>query len=665
MKSDRSFPDVIVPVELETDQPTDEIIVRDIAEQHRKYGFTRFMLAAPSAGRRSAAFPDEAVYIRLAERFSRIRDALKPQGVTLGWWNCLTVKTGSSPQMVRQVGSDGVSSALASCPRDPVFRTVFSDRTALFARMAKPEFIFLEDDFTLADRFGCFCPGCLAAFGKRMQRMYSREELTEAFRAGDIALLRAWRDFSGESLTGLAAAIRAAVDRETPEIPIGSMQSGGSDKDGNCTEAVARALAGDRHVPFSRLYGCFYMGGHSHAIPHALFHPLYSRQHLPLPFRFYHEADSYPHTGFFTSAAQMRAMMALSCSYGFDGYTFQTQQMLDRANEDGRYGAMYASLRPMLQSAGRIAKHCRVDGAELCYDPFFNTLNPETAGGDVLPLWLEPLAAFGIPYTSLRAKVALWDIRQAAYADDRTVREYLSGGLILDADSASELSRRGYGQYLGVKIGERLDTGAFRLDLGAREVILPPFAEEAFGTHMPAAHIYAGGKNGAAFRMTVTDPACEMLSEVRDFRGNPVTPGMTRFENALGGRIVVMGQSLCGNRSHSLINYRRGRLLRRLIRWCRGNVATVEDQPRVLTVMNSAAEPDSPFEGMLTLLNLCDDPVRNIRLCLPDRWRMCRDIRILREDGEWVPLPFVRLSDGVEAETECGYLNPVFLLFIR
>ncbi len=68
---------------------------------------------------------------------------------------------------------------------------------------------------------------------------------------------------------------------------------------------------------------------------------------------------------------------------------------------------------------------------------------------------------------------------------------------------------------------------------------------------------------------------------------------------------------------------------------------------------------------MLTLLNLCDDPVRNIRLCLPDRWRMCRDIRILREDGEWVPLPFVHLPDGVEAETECEYLNPVFLLFIR
>ena len=42
--------DILVPVSLDLDWPKNEDIIREIKEQHDRYGFTRFILACPGAG---------------------------------------------------------------------------------------------------------------------------------------------------------------------------------------------------------------------------------------------------------------------------------------------------------------------------------------------------------------------------------------------------------------------------------------------------------------------------------------------------------------------------------------------------------------------------------------------------------------------------------------
>jgi hypothetical protein len=42
---------------------------------------------------------------------------------------------------------------------------------------------------------------------------------------------------------------------------------------------------------------------------------------------------------------------------------------------------------------------------------------------------------------------------------------------------------------------------------------------------------------------------------------------MTRFENELSGRVVVMGMTVKGNLSQSLFNYRRKRLFEEMLLW--------------------------------------------------------------------------------------------------
>ncbi|MEG0767660.1 MAG: hypothetical protein RR482_08080, partial [Clostridia bacterium] len=328
MKHDREKGlEIIIPVALDLDWPTRERVVGAILEQNRRDGFTNFALASPSAGWRSVGYPPTEIFREQAELFLKVKNDLAPHGIVCGWWITATVKSGPSTDFVRMVKADGSKTPFASCPLDPAFRARFAENVALFAKIAKPAFIFTEDDYSVnaaAGGYGCFCEYHLEEFAKRQGRFYAREELLQRFdqnTAESIALIRKWRELTKDTLVGLSAAMRAAVDRDSPEIPIGYMQSGAADAESDCTAAVCRAMAGPNHTPFSRICGAFYGGVQERNIPEVLYHPLYCRQHIPGDFHFLHESDTFPHTRFFTAGAHMRAIMAAVYSFGYEGST--------------------------------------------------------------------------------------------------------------------------------------------------------------------------------------------------------------------------------------------------------------------------------------------------------------------------------------------------------
>lgn len=659
--------DVIIPVSIELDWPTKESVIQTILYEHKQYGFTRFALAGPCGGWRSAGYPPQSHIRNLAELAAQVIRELEPYGISCGWWITLTARTGPTPEFQPMIRMDGTAAPTASCPLDPAFRKRFSQDVALFAKIAKPAFIITEDDFSIAastNRMGCFCPAHLAEFSRREGKSYTRQELGEIFQQQTpeaMALLRRWQKLMGQSLVGMAESVRAALDIETPQIPMGSMQPGGDDFEGCANEQIARAFAGKQHIPFSRICGVTYCGIDSKNIPVFLHHPLYTKQRLREPFRAYHESDTYPHTRFFSSGAQMRALMGSVYSYGFVGSTHQTEQLLDDPCEETTYGKTFARERERYNAVYRHAQQCRLAGVEVCYDPFWNRIDKSKK--TPAPLWLRSVSHFGIPHTTLPAPVAFWDDRQAKYADHETVMKYLSKGLFLDADAARTLCQRGYGQYLGVTMGEPVTShGLIGFDLGAREVICEDFRSANKGTNMPSAHMWAVGKNGIQLKMTVTDSACQVVSELVTFQKEPVTPAMTRFENTLGGRIVVLGMTLDGNQSQSLFNYRRQRLIQQLLIWCNDSVAFVKDAPCVYTIMNEAKDPaSSGFLGMLTLTNLSEDAVDTPVLHLPERWRGKQFLQ-LDEKGEYQPLEAVPHEDGIQLNQPLPCLTPLYII---
>ncbi len=659
--------DVIVQISMEPDWPTKESILRDILELNRLYGFTRFALHGPGGGWRSLEYPPTEQFRAMAELFKEIREELEPRGIVCGWGLQHTIKTGPSKEFGRMVGADGKESPFSSCPLDPAFRKRVSSDMAMFARIARPAFIMTEDDLSIvsstAGLYGCFCHWHLEEFARREGRRYTREDLVEIFSRKteeSYALLRRWRELTKDSQVGFVRAIREAVDEETPEIPIGFAQSGHADTEGDCTQAVCEAMAGPRHTPFARIWGTYYYYGTSaKAMPEMLYMPLYHRQHIRGNFHFLHETDTYPHTRFFTSGAHMRAMMGIVYSFGYEGSVFHVQQYLDDPNEETAYGRMYADERTRLTEAARVASHCSVKGVELPYDPFWNTQDDRRN-----PAWVRCIGCFGIPYTSLPSEVAFWDDVKALHADHETVMRQLSKGLFLDGEAARILCGRGYGAYLGVEIGENVAHGCQRYDLGEREVIREEFLPEGAGRNMPSAHMYAEA-NGTLLEVRPVDPACQVISEAYSFQKKLLGAAMTRFENALGGRVVVMGLTVRNNPSHALFNYRRQRLIQELVTWCADRYAYVREAPNVILVMNEAAEPQkSGFLGMLTLVNMCPDALDEVNLHIPPHWQAVKDYRMLDQKGEWKPLPCEALGGNLRLTMKLEYLTPLYILAV-
>ncbi len=659
--------DIIIPISIEQDWPTKEDIVRAISEQHIRYGFKSFMLAAPSAGWRSLGYPSEDVFRNLANLFCEVKKELSGKDITLGWWNTLTIKSGGSDQIQCIVKEDGTGHPFANCPLDENFKRTFAQNIALFAEIAKPSMIIFEDDFSVtaaAGRYGCFCPLHLKEFSNREGKTYKREALQKAFEKRDpesIALQKRFRKLMGDSLVDLSEAVRAELDKKSPEINIGLMQSGSLDTDGDATELVARALAGKDHTPFCRIHGSYYCGGEAFGIPEKIYHAVYSSEHLTDHFDCYYESDTYPHTRFFTSAKQMKAFMAIAYSSGVMGSTFQTQQLLDDPNEETAHAQMFADERARFNELYRTVKECERVGVSLPYDPFYNTL--DSAPGEEDPYWCRALNLFGIPYTTKETETVFLDERLLKYATEEEIMRYLSGTLFLDGDAALALCKRGYGSYLGVNVGEDVaKTGNVRYDLGARDIIKAPFNKLGKGKHMPSTHMYAPVGNGILRELTITDPKTEVISEEYTCDQSLLSPSMTRFRNSLGGRVIVMGMTLKGNRSHSLFNYRRKRLFEEMLIWSHADVAFVKNEPCVHMIVNQNTR-NNDFSYLVTMINLGADTIQNISLYLPNELRG-RKILSLSSSALWEEAKTEPTECGVTVLHPLACCEPMYLKFI-
>ena len=355
-------PHVLVPIRL--DAPNESI--EKIKWLHENFGFTCFCPDGLTKGYRAEGYPTREEYMEEAEKFAEVRAWTKQRGLSCGWFCNLTVKSG--PGFTPIVRRDGTAHPFANCPLDEDFFQTLASDMAAFASVARPDFIFVEDDFSLGAANGCFCERHLAEFAKRQGKRYEREELLSIFEKDTpeaLSINRAFRALKKDTLTMLAKKIRAEMDRQCPEIPIGLMQSGAVDMDGDFTEAVAKALAGEAHTPFVRLYGTFYCGFESKLLPEVMHHPLYYAQHMSEDVLRYHESDTYPHTRFFTSGKQLGALLGAAYSYGFVGSICFAQQYFDKPWEEEAFGKLFLKERERLKALADVASKCRPVGVEI------------------------------------------------------------------------------------------------------------------------------------------------------------------------------------------------------------------------------------------------------------------------------------------------------------
>ncbi len=665
-RKDNTALDFLVPVTIDGDWPNTDEIIQNLLEMKEKFGQNRFLLCGPSGGWRAKGLPPISFYEELAHFFKTVKDAVAPYGIQCGWWNCLTLKSGTDKAYQHVVKSDGTEHPFGCCPLDPAFQKAFAERNARFCEIAKPAFVTFEDDYALgasAGSFGCFCKFHLDEFAKREGKYYTREELVEIFNQRtpeSYALMKRWRDLRADSMVSISEAVRKAVDVKSPEIPFGLMQAGACDVDGNCTERVCRALAGPNHTPFARLHGtayCDVTGAKN--IPTILYHALYAREHIKGDFAYYHESDVFPHTRFFMPAVKMRAMESVVFSNDFDGAVFYNCQILDDKLEESVYINMLSAERERFNEINRISKKCKREGVEIPYDPFWNTAEDIS----FVPFWTESVARFGIPFITTESNVAFWDSRQAKYYSHEQIMHGLQKGLFLDAAAAKALCDRGYGKYLGVQIGDAVIKGNMQYDIAAKEVIKAPFDIYSKGKDMPISYFYSPLGAGTSLEIQITDPKTEVISENYTYQKELIFPAMVRFENELGGRIVIFGATMQGNRSHSLLNYRRQRLFHALLKWCDDAYIFAENQPNIYTVVNRAEHPEQDgFYGMLTLNNLGEDKIESVTFNLPEKWQSATEFLLLNKEATWVKGNIEKCKNKLTVNHTFNYCDPIYIL---
>ncbi|OGV49853.1 MAG: hypothetical protein A2X49_08415 [Lentisphaerae bacterium GWF2_52_8] len=630
----------ILPFEMFTNP---QQAVREMRIIKRKYGIKRFMLTGPGQAVRISGFPSREVFERIGDALSYCNEQLAPEGVEVGWWCSPSLSSGDGRGFQNIVGINGVACPISSCPLGQQFVNAFTENIKTLVARGKPFMIQFEDDYELSNHpqiggFGCFCPLHLEKFSQQTGKYYSREELAEIFSsvtAESTSLRQLWSKMGRDTMTGLSQKIRFAVDEVRPETRICLCQPGCCDLDGDMTEHVARAFAGKNTQAAVRLYGSAYSHTDSgYPIPSMLLHAMYSAEHLPKDFELFYETDSFPHTRYFSSAAFLESSLYTAFASGLHDSLLYAAQYLDDPCEEKGYFNMYKENRIRFNAFRNSLKGFNLDGCQIIHRPDACCGAPvdkdNYAGRNDSRAWADILGRNGIPFTTRKRHVKMLNGLTANVMSDLELKDALSGGLFLDGEAAQILYNRGFAEYLGIKIGGMLEP-CFSHE---RLAEIPEFADikGRFMYNRNLRFKSAGFESGTFIKIETR--SAKAMTYLVGAYAEDIQPGITCFENAMGGRVAVLAGYISSNYSSNIFNYRKKEIIRRIITWLN------KDTILAATLINSANEHlmfnvnSDRSEAIFTVNNLSSDIIRGSDVLFNPEWNDSTLFE-LKLNGEW------------------------------
>ncbi len=441
------------------------------------------------------------------------------------------------------VGLDGAVSTGCACPNTPEMRAYVQAKYRLVAA-ARPDFVWVDDDIRMHHHgvaWGCFCPTCLGLFAARAARAYSRQELAEAFDDPAQGPLRAlWVEQNTASLESLLSDVARAVREVDPGIAIGKMSCGPAwtTYSGQALDRWFGALGATKARPGGGFY--------SDANPLEMYHKAigcgWQRTALPAAIAdVQYELENFPYQRLKKSGTAMVNECSLALAYGLNGVAFN---MLALAYEDflplldrippvrplwEKWVAHAADLPtvglwPAWSNQLMARRSVRHGERWLAWNPQYDIARPLVLGEIGLPIAVDAPAC-GIVLSG----------RVAEAFSDADLRSMLAGGVLMDSTALSVLTERGLDHLTGVRLARRLDNG-----------LMERFTDDelngtASGQLRDARIEFWGDAKGMGDVLEPVAPGVRVLTTLEDYFYRPQGPGMTAFENELGGRVVVMG----------------------------------------------------------------------------------------------------------------------------
>jgi hypothetical protein len=435
------------------------------------------------------------------------------------------------------------------CPGSPELLD-YVDQLYTLVAQAQPDFIWVDDDVRLMGhmpiRATCFCEGCLARFNEENRVSFTRASLLAALEGAPTAERNHWRDrWLDHNRALIARLLRTAAEavfRIEPTIQMGFM-TGDRFYEGYDFAAWAEALTGEQAGPPRwRPGGGFYADDAYLGLvdkAHAM-----GRQVSQLPQTItviQSEIENFPYQRLRKSVAITMIEAAAHMAAGTTGTAFNILGMQpDPLDEYLPFLEQIAAWRPWYQAL----RDATGRSAALGIWPAWNrqTFADHGGAGD----WMHQnqsiealrnpyvLAELGLPiaYVPEGAAVTALSGPLPAVFSRAELETIFRGGVLLDAAALQTLAQLGLAEWCGVRVVERLDA-----DMS--EVL----------THHPLNGRYGGwSRDGRqsfwpqpAYRLEPLAPGVEVLAHLADYAQQDFGPTMTAFENALGGRVVVMG----------------------------------------------------------------------------------------------------------------------------
>jgi hypothetical protein len=451
------------------------------------------------------------------------------------------------PQLPFQamVGHDGGVSTSCACPNTPEMRAYVRAKYELVAK-AGPDFIWVDDDIRMHHHgvaYGCFCPTCLGLFAKAAGRTYSREELVKAFDTPDQGRVRElWVEQNIASIESLLTDVADVVHKVNPRIALGKMTAGAgwTTYSGQAFDRWCTALTATKVRPGGGFYtDAAPLEMHTKALE-------CGRQRAILPASVtdvQYELENFPYQRLKKSATAVVNECTFALGHGLNGVAFNMLFGWSLVEDHLPWIEAIPAARPLWEkwvahtaglptsglwpawSSRLMAKRAVKQGESwLGWAPKHSIFAPNMLGEIGIPLASDAPACGAV----LSGRVA------EAFSNDE-LKALLTRGVLMDSTALDVLAERGLGHLTGVRLAKRLDNGM--MERFTDDTLNGPGAGELRDARIE----FWGDAKGMADVLEPTAPGVRILATIEDYFHRSQGPGMTAFENELGGRVVVMG----------------------------------------------------------------------------------------------------------------------------
>jgi hypothetical protein len=451
--------------------------------------------------------------------------------------------------MVNQFGKQAEG---CPCPHGKNFRAAMGPMLQGWAS-TQPEVIWIDDDFRLHNHiidksqgmdFYCFCDEHLARFAEFIGTFYFREEIVSAL-TKPTKLRKQWLEFCGNEMVEFAGWINEQIHVIAPECRIALMTSLNDihSFEGRDWTQTLTALC-QPHKPMTRPCCGIYSSNQVALKDNTVTFQLFEQSKVLLDsllgkdnIEYGPELENSRFTSWSNSMASSRYVLETGQILGMKQITISVSDLEGSPIDDepGNLKLLTAHKARLQAIADLNLENWQPIGLTAVIDPNIAAKMEhklETSLGRALPQRsFEPVLLqmgvpmqYALPDNALKLQTPLLlDASTVWCFSDDDLLKTLSGAVLMDAEGALTIQKRGMSKYLGVQIGCKKD---FAIQ---SEIYYPGILDGVESFRCPH-------KGFDWYEMHITE-----AKKCSDFlvASGDLLPGSTVFTNSLGGRIVV------------------------------------------------------------------------------------------------------------------------------